>query len=748
MVDQELNKTTEILSQLINSTNQHIFLTGKAGTGKTTFLRNMAKSTHKSMMIAAPTGIAAINAGGVTLHSLFQLPFGAFIPENTELQHVQNANTAFNTPQTLFKHFQMHKKKRVLLSKLELLVIDEVSMLRADTLDAIDLILRTIRKKRLTPFGGVQVLFIGDLLQLPPVVKDEEWHVLSKYYASCNFFSAQVFQKTALVYVELEKIYRQTDMRFINLLDKLRNNILGNEEINLLNSFYQPNYQQKSNDGIILLTTHNRIADERNQKALAEINLPGQTFKAITSGEFSEYNFPCDETLVLKKGAQVMFIKNDTSTERRYFNGKIGFVKAFGESEIEVEFNDESESVWVEPFTWENKKYNFNEQTKEIVEDTVGTFKQFPLKLAWAITVHKSQGLTFDKAVIDVNNAFAPGQVYVALSRLRTLDGLVLISKIPSNGIPVDAIVKNFSQLRKNDTELESILELSIPAYLKQLSTEAYNFEKIEEEFFLHVNSYNKSANLSEKQKHVEWAEQTHLQIQQIKETADSFQKQIQRIIDSSKSNKLDELQERMTKAISYFEPLIKAIHQKIIDKINALISLKGVKSYVEELNALAQEIHMQLQLIYKAKSLIDETIKGNVLQKEQVNTPNMANLARVITETKMVKEKTQKKVKTTKIPTRQISYELYKQGKSVSEIAQERNYMKSTIEEHLALYVETGELSALDFVSAEKIEIITKEIEKQGSEKLSPIKETLGSDYSFADIRMTVAHLKSLKKE
>ncbi|GAF01874.1 ATP-dependent DNA helicase [Saccharicrinis fermentans] len=433
-MSQQLDSLPQLVAKFINNTQQNIFLTGKAGTGKTTFLKSITQHTHKSVIVAAPTGIAAINAGGVTLHSLFQLPFGAFVPDNNGLPQ-QTISTPINTPRTLLSSFQMHKNKRNMLKKMELLVIDEVSMLRADLLDAIDLILRSVRHQRDLPFGGVQVLFIGDLLQLPPVVKDDEWKTIGAYYPSVFFFHSQVLRQNPPLYVELEKIYRQSDDTFINLLNNLRNNIVTDADVKLLNKYYRPNYQQKSNEEIILLTTHNRIANDKNLKALRNIKEKSVFFKAEVIGDFSEHNYPTEAQLEFKKGAQVMFTKNDYSGEQKYFNGKIGTITRLHKDEIEVSFNNGDEPAIAEPYIWENKKYTVNKDSNEIEENIVGTFKQYPLKLAWAITVHKSQGLTFDKAIIDVQNAFAPGQIYVALSRLRSLDGLILTSPIPKEGL-------------------------------------------------------------------------------------------------------------------------------------------------------------------------------------------------------------------------------------------------------------------------------------------------------------------------
>lgn len=730
----------DILSRFINTTNEHIFLTGKAGTGKTTFLRKIAQSTHKNMVIAAPTGIAAINAGGVTLHSLFQLPFGTFIPDNEGLDNISLGSVPINTPKTLLQKLQMHKNKRKLLQQMELLVIDEVSMLRADLLDAIDQTLRSIRKQKHLAFGGVQMLFIGDLLQLPPVVKDDEWTFLSKYYANPYFFNAQVLKKVPLVYIELEKIYRQSDNRFINLLNNLRDNNISSEDINLLNEFYQPDYKQRSDDGVILLTTHNKIADERNANTLAEINKPERIFTALTTGEFSEYNYPAEENLVLKPGAQVMFIKNDYSGEQRYFNGKIGYVESFNDDNITINFKDGSESTTVEPYTWENKRYVLNSQSNEIEEHIIGTFVQYPLKLAWAITVHKSQGLTFDKAIIDVNKAFAPGQIYVALSRLRHIDGLILTSKIPTQGIPVSNALHEFSRYKKSTEELLPILQMTSNAYLQNYCLEAFSFNSLMLELRFHVESYNKTENRSEKQKHQKWASELYNQSDKLKEVGDSFRNQIYKIIQSNTPNNLELLNERIEKSIAYFEPLIKGLHQQVVDKIDEINTVKGIKTFLSELDELTKLYQTQLQQIYKAKSLIQATLEGNSLNKSSLEKPKFNKIQSVKIRTKA---KEVAAPKATKIPSHEVSYQLFKEGKSISEIAKERTILRATIEEHLATCVAEGLLDIYQLITKERLAEIEKVITKVGGDKLTPFKEQLGDAYSYSEIKLVAKYLK-----
>ncbi|MFV0553498.1 MAG: helix-turn-helix domain-containing protein [Mangrovibacterium sp.] len=741
----ETNQITDILTRYINSTDQHIFLTGKAGTGKTTFLQNLALKTHKKMVIAAPTGIAAINAGGVTLHSLFQLPFGGFIPENNEEMQIQGSSI-INTPKTLFREQQMSKRKRKVLQNMELLVIDEVSMLRADLLDAIDAVLRRVRKESRYAFGGVQVLFIGDLLQLPPVVKDGEWQVLSNYYASPFFFSAHVLQSSTLRYVELEKIYRQSDARFIDLLNNLRGNSITLGDVQLLNQYYQPNYQQKSDDGVILLTTHNWIADERNTTTLASLKTEERVFRAKVEGDFKEFNFPAEKELHLKEGAQVMFIKNDYSGNQLYFNGKIGFVESIGEDSIQVFFKDGSPSASVERYTWENKKYELNKETNEIEDQVVGKFEQYPLKLAWAITVHKSQGLTFEKAIIDVNRAFAPGQIYVALSRLRSLNGLILTSHIPEHGIPVNPQLTDFGKRKQSQKELLSDLHVATDMYLQTFAMNAYDFSHLMLELRQHLESYDKSENRSEKQQYQAWASKLYDDTLELKDVADTFRNQIHKILYAKGDNYLQTLNERMDKSIGYFEPRLKAQNQSVLDVLDKLTGVKGVKTFCGELEDISAQFCNELQQIYKAQSLLRVTIEGNMLEKEDVKKPDIetpkVSSSSPKGKTKVKKERVSKE-KVSKDPSHTVSLALFNEGKSIGEIAKEREYAKPTIESHLARCVEEGLLDIHKVLSKERLEVIGKLIAELGDAQLSPIKERLGDKYSYSDIKMAASYLR-----
>ena len=460
------NQKLDFAEELVLYTDSHVFLTGKAGTGKTTFLRNLRAKTYKRMVVVAPTGVAAINAGGQTIHSFFQLPFGPQIPENGNESPMPNARALASQYQKL------RKSKLNIIRSLDLLVIDEISMVRADVLDAIDAVLRRARRSQ-KPLGGVQLLMIGDVHQLAPVAKPEEWEILAPYYNNVYFFGSHVLQKTPYLCVELDHVYRQHDENFITLLNKVRDNRMDAECLQLLNQRYLPDFHPDDKEGYITLTTHNFQADEINESKLEALPSKSVFFDADITGTFPENTFPTKEELELKIGAQVMFVKNDPSPEKAFFNGKIGHVVGIDEDQGSVEVQCGDEILTVSKLTWQNMEYSINAENQNIEENEIGSFTQIPLRLAWAVTIHKSQGLTFDRLIIDAGHAFAHGQVYVALSRCTSLEGLVLKTRIPSSALVNDFSVNQFvdhipemeptqekvDQLR-HDYELEVMLEL------------------------------------------------------------------------------------------------------------------------------------------------------------------------------------------------------------------------------------------------------------------------------------------------
>ena len=447
-------------------TNQNVFLTGKAGTGKTTFLRGLCETSKKQIAVVAPTGVAAINAGGSTIHSFFQLPLNPFIP------------TEFGRKELISK-MRMHSNKRKVLRELELLVIDEISMVRADLLDAVDTVLRSVRYRHDEPFGGVQMIFIGDMFQLSPVAQQEEWNILSQFYKGVYFFNSHVFNEKPFVHIEFEKIFRQKELEYIRLLNEVRNNRLSKKSYELLEKRYQPFFVPSKDDTYVILTTHNYKADRINQEELGKIKGESKFFKAEITRDFPERLFPVEEDLELKIGSKVMFVKNDTDEAKRFFNGKIGVVTAWNSDAIFVKCPEDAAEIEVTPMVWENVRYQANESTLEVTQDIIGTFKQFPLRLAWAITIHKSQGLTFDKAIIDAEMAFAPGQVYVALSRCRSLNGLVLQSRISESAIQNAEEIVHFSSMQYTLDQLKDSYSSSKKQYFLSLLMGVYNFRQM-----------------------------------------------------------------------------------------------------------------------------------------------------------------------------------------------------------------------------------------------------------------------------
>jgi len=425
--NREFNQAIE----LVLNTNMNLFLTGKAGTGKTTFLKHIRTLTKKNTVVVAPTGVAALRAGGTTIHSFFQVPFGPFVPDDIRLR--RKAPDTDPDKSKIYDHFAYQKNKQELLKALELLIIDEVSMMRCDLLDVIDRLLRTFSGRYPgLPFGGVQIVLIGDTFQLPPIVKDDEWGILEPFYPSPFFFDARVIRSHPPVYIELKKIYRQSDNHFIDLLNRIRVNEVTSEDIDLLNSKLNPGFKPKAAEGWITLATNNSIVDEINNTHLNQLDTPGKTFRATISGTFPAATYPTDDDLLLKPGTQVMFIRNDWP--RMIFNGKIGEIREIRDKSLLIML-PEGREVEIEPVVWDNMLYSWNEQEKKVEQKIIGTFKQFPLKLAWAITVHKSQGLTFERVIADLGSAFSPGQVYVALSRCTSFEGLVLRSRIEFSDI-------------------------------------------------------------------------------------------------------------------------------------------------------------------------------------------------------------------------------------------------------------------------------------------------------------------------
>lgn len=725
----------DLAYKFINQTHKNVFLTGKAGTGKTTFLHKITQETPKKTMIVAPTGIAAINAGGVTIHSLFQLPFGSFIPNESFINN--SSNFKLFTKKDLFKNFKIHAKKRALINSLELLVIDEVSMLRADLLDTIDCVLKTLRKKQHLPFGGVQVLFIGDLMQLPPVVNDQEWNVLKNYYNSPFFFDAKVLQNNTPIYIELDKIYRQKDEQFVTLLNNFRNNNISNTDIKILNDLHISNATKNPKPGYIILTTHNHKANTINQKKLEEINSNSFYYKAVIKGDFPENNYPIDKELELKIGAQVMFIKNDPKGLKRFFNGKIGEIIELNENKIMVQFEDKT-IVPVEEYTWENIKYDKDDVSNEIKEKVVGEFKAYPLKLAWAITVHKSQGLTFEKAILDLEDAFAAGQIYVALSRLTSLQGLILSSPINYKSIQNITEIADFSKQKLPLNQLQTLANSEEKLYLLNSLMLCFNFEDLVLNFKEHTLSYNKKENLSIKQKFQNWSMEIYNESNCLLEFSQKFQKQIFNLFYNTENIQFDIILERLKAADNYFNPILLNLSDRLKEQMKEIKNLPKIKEYLDELKELELSVFEAIKNIKKALVLCEKSSKNEVATRkdilEQVNLENRKNesVYGIVSKKQLISETTE---------TKEQSYFLFQKGKKIEEIALMRGLQPTTIENHLLEYVKAKKINIDKLVAKDKVEKIIKTKTELNTQKSSEIKAILGDNFSYADIKFTIAY-------
>lgn len=471
------NEIFDNVISFIEYTNQSIFLTGKAGTGKTTLLKKIKENTAKKTVIVAPTGVAAMNAKGVTINSLFQLPPGSFFPGDVNLASLRAGVVSIKS---LLTELTYSKERKTLLMELELMIIDEVSMVRCDVIDAVDAILRMVRKND-APFGGVQLLLIGDLFQLPPVTKREDWDLLSRIYPSPYFFEARVVKQNPLLQVELRKVFRQTEPEFVDILNDIRNNQIGDERLAILNQRFDPDFKQAEGSNHIIITSHNAEANTINNEKADELEGDDFIFEGQVEGTFSPQVLPVEQSLRLKVGAQVMFIKNDTGDDRKFYNGKIGKIKSIKGEEIYISFPDDDEDLLLERSSWQSFEYKANENNA-IVQQQVGEFFQFPIKLAWAVTIHKSQGLTFDSAIIDAGNSFVSGQVYVALSRVRTLNGLILRSKINKESLRSNIEVLNYMKLGNVDS-LTDFLAAAQERYIIHLFSNAFSFNELTESF-------------------------------------------------------------------------------------------------------------------------------------------------------------------------------------------------------------------------------------------------------------------------
>lgn len=722
----EGNNELKTAWEFVEKTGKSVFLTGKAGTGKTTFLKRVVEESRKRVVVVAPTGIAAINAGGVTIHSFFQLPLHPFIPG-----------------MKIESKFAFSKEKRSIIKTMDILIIDEISMVRCDLLEAIDSVLRRFRNKY-KPFGGVQLLMIGDLQQLSPVITDEEFQLLSPYYSSPYFFGSRALAGVDYVTIELKEVYRQQDSHFISILNSVRSGRPSMEAIQALNSRYEPHFVPSADEGYIRLTTHNQIADNYNAQQLSLIDEPIHSFDAEVSGNFPEYAYPTELRLDLKVGAQVMFVKNDPSSEHRYFNGKIGVVTDFFEEYILVQCPGDDEKIAVEPLEWENCRYVINEQTQEMETEVQGIFKQYPLRLAWAITIHKSQGLTFDKAIVDAAAAFASGQVYVALSRCRTLEGMVLATPLRQDAVITDARVEEYIQGQEaaaaaSVCRLDSIKE----EYYKQLLGELFDFKELAglQKRMLSICTEFPSGTV------VGLAQRHNDILNALNEKVVPVGSKWQRLIMQKPYEEVSssEFSLRVRKGCEYFLAELQSAYGEYLEKTQDIKAEN--KDLVKRYGNAWNDLHIELEtfkILLKAMSAVPFSTE-DYLRERQLAVFEASGFVPKKIKTSKKSATTVKEPKEKKEDTKVTTFKLYKQGMSVKDIAKERDLNQQTIVRHLAHYVAKGMISVDELVPASRVETIQEVLSGLGSVKsLAAIKEACPSDITYQDIVLVIASVES----
>jgi PIF1-like helicase/Helix-turn-helix domain/Helicase len=721
------NTIFQLAANMVNNTARSVFLTGKAGTGKTTFLKYIKENTTKSTVVVAPTGVAAINAGGVTMHSFFQLPFGPFIPGTK--QGFSDEEVA--DKHSLLKNLRINADKRTIFQELELLVIDEVSMVRCDMLDAIDLILRHFRRRYTEPFGGVQVLFIGDLFQLPPVIPSQEWNILQSYYRGPFFFDSKVLAEAPPLYIELKKIYRQNEQHFIDLLNDVRNNEVSKAGFELLHTRYLPGFTPPDNEQFITLTTHNAKADAMNAEALEQLPGEAHIFKAVLEGDFAEKNLPTERELKLKEGAQVMFVKNDSGSEKRYFNGKIATVKRIEKGTITVSMNPEGgQEMVLNKETWRNIRYTFNKEEQSIEEEEIGSFTQYPVRLAWSITIHKSQGLTFEKAIIDAGAAFAAGQVYVALSRCVSLQGLVLYSKIYPASITTDQRVVDFAEKEIEAGLLEAVLETERRHFMGALLLKQFNWTPLQEAMEQWANNLP-IKKLPDPAGAVALTAALQEQAGEQAAVAEKFRRQLSVLLkEAVQTNNPAMVVERASRAISYFSNLlVQDILKPLQQHIASLQNRPSTGRYLSELKNVEAAVWNLLQ------KLLNAHYGDLVLNTENIQYDDFRPLVNEpIIHVKQQKGSSQRE-----------SLTLFRSGKSISDIAAIRLLTPGTVYAHLCSFIQTGEIDIGEMLAPEKFNQIMAAFDELEVESSAPVKEKLGAAYSYDEIRAVINYRRKL---
>ncbi|MHC5309824.1 helix-turn-helix domain-containing protein [Myroides sp. LJL116] len=754
------SEEAQYVLDFVNQTNRNIFLTGKAGTGKTTLLKEIIKTSHKNAVIVAPTGIAALNAGGVTIHSFFHLPFGTFIPDVVNPPMFDDRMKIENRI-SLKKHMRMNNARRSLFRNMDLLVIDEVSMLRCDVLDAMDFMLQSIRKNK-QAFGGVQVLFIGDLLQLPPVVKNEEWEILKRYYDGVHFFHSEALRSNLPLYIELETIYRQSDQVFISILNNLRNNTVTQGDLQTLNTYIKPDFDVMKNPGYITLSTHNAKADSINEQALESLDGKLFSYTPEIVGDFPEKIYPLDAVLSLKVGAQVIFIKNDISVEKNFYNGKMGVIKSLSKDQIIVHFPEENLSIEVEKYEWENIKYSVCENTKEIKEEILGTFTQYPIKLAWAITVHKSQGLTFDKAVLDVSRVFLPGQAYVALSRLRSLKGLVLLSAIQMNGLTNDMDVMMFAGNKATNEQLESELSLHAKEFLEGFLKDAFSWNSLSHLWHTHANTYFSETQKSPKSAYKAWADKAIVTIDTMLVHSNKFVMQLHALF-NSEPFRFEYTKQRVQKAYEYFFPMMDHLVFELLFTIAQVKGKRNLKTFFDELVVLEDDLLARVLKMKKALKMLEIIDSGQKVCKDTLQSEDVAsykmnhlvNIASLIRSTHLdldpsdeddlsLYSSSKSEPKQKKKPTVTITYDYYKAGKSIEEIAEIRKLTTTTINSHIAKLIKDEKIDIKEVLSPEKLEALAKAFASRQEMSLTEIKAQVKDEFSWEELRLYQSSIKA----
>ncbi len=739
----------EIAAQFINSTVNHVFLTGKAGTGKTTFLKDLALKTHKRFVIVAPTGIAALNAQGVTIHSQFLFPFGSFIPER-EPAGKFSTETYFYTQHTLTRKHPLNSIRKQVLRATDLLIIDEVSMLRADILDAIDYRMCSAKGNFSQSFGGAQVLMIGDLYQLPTIVKDDEWHVLQNYYKSMHFFEALALRKDGMIYIELDEIFRQKDEKFIRILNHFRNNITTKQDIATINSYYRSEEQIGTDKGVITITTHNYKADAINAKELDALPGPSSFFDAELKGDFPAKLYPLPERIKLKVGAQIMFIKNDTSEEKLYFNGKLARVKQIDGEDITVVMSGTDELFVLRKEPWENKKYTIDEKSKELEEEVIGTFSQYPIKLAWAVTVHKSQGLTFEKAIIDVGRAFAPGQIYVALSRLQSLEGLVLRTRINTSSICSDRDVVAFTRNKEQQKPLPVILQEQQRKFLERLLNTTFDFSVIGKQ--LDNLQYYKAGKMEFED--VSMREAIGIlqgRFRDEKSNTTIFKNQLQRLL---RQDNPELLLVRINRGSAYYKVFMEENLSQLLVHMAEVERFTRTKTYRNALSEIDQLMMKSLSEMEKASYITNCIISGTKISRLEEENKKITERRSELWEMAEKKadenpkfsrfksgRKRKKGAKLEKGETYNKTYTLLKEGESIEGVAASRGLAVSTVEGHVARGIADGKVHIFDVLSEDVVHKVADSLQEY-SASLGEVHNTLKGKYSHGVLRMVHAYL------